>query len=74
MKRASVIKPMETECRGYAKPIGFHVGGRFIKARRLAVQRVYRLCSKDRHGHLNSAIDEVLPWAYAAAEPLKAVA
>lgn len=26
------------------------------------------------NGHLNSAIDELLPWAYATAEPLKAVA
>ncbi len=30
--------------------------------------------SKIVKGHLNSAIDELLPWAYAAAEPLKAVA
>src|SRR3954447_8937709 len=26
------------------------------------------------NGHLNSAIDELLPWAYAKSEPLKAVA
>ena len=26
------------------------------------------------NGHLNRAIDELLPWAYATAEPLKAVA
>jgi hypothetical protein len=27
----------------------------------------------NRSLYLNSAIDELLPWAYAAAEPLKAV-
>jgi hypothetical protein len=26
------------------------------------------------NGHLNSALDELLPWAFVAAEPLKAVA
>jgi hypothetical protein len=26
------------------------------------------------NGHLNSQIDDLLPWAYAKAEPLKAVA
>jgi hypothetical protein len=26
------------------------------------------------NGHLNGAIDELLPWAYAKSEPLKAVA
>ena len=26
------------------------------------------------NGHLNNAIDELLPWAYAKSEPLKAVA
>ena len=26
------------------------------------------------NGHLNSAIDQLLPWAYAKSEPLKAVA
>ena len=26
------------------------------------------------NGHLNSAIDDLLPWAYVASQPLKAVA